>query len=498
MWNKEYLRAPHTPFRSEPIAQSHNPWEASTYKILDRPLLEPHKRSEVAITRAYTYANGMAEAAVEEAIELLGGIKRFCKSGDKVLIKPNTAAPFTKEMWQEVTHPSVMRALIRLLKDCGAKVWVGESGAWKMDVDDQGIWQSLGYDKLAKEFGIKLFNWKKEKLIKVKVPDPRYWDEIMMPKSILECDVFINVPKLKHNLVLGDGGLTVSLKNMVGCILPLEKRLDTHKTPLDNAYACTEIWKVIGSDRMALTLVDAIVGVEGPMHVGNRCNPGLIVASHDPVAAEAVCYYIAGYDFLQNPSVQIPMKAGLGTGDPREIRILGERLEDVRYKFMPVRQRYVQAYMNVHEYMGGGICHGCVMAAMMVPPRVERDKLYAVVSGTRVSIPDNFSQYDEVWLVGTCACAPTHQTKGFMDKIKKAKAVKRLNACAGNDAMYPKGGFGGIYEPAWAPLGLDLCASTGLPGTMSTNVVAEVADRREGRETEFRHTEGLEFPTKKR
>jgi uncharacterized protein (DUF362 family) len=497
MWNKEYLRAPEKPFRAEPIAETFNPWEASTYKILDRPLLVPHKRSEVAITRAYTYANGMAEAAVEDAIELLGGMQRFCKTGDKVLIKPNAAAPMDKLVClQESTHASILRPIVRLLKDCGAEVWIGESAAWEFNMEM--TWQVMGYDKLAKEFGVKLCNWREEELINVKVPDPRYWDEMTMPKSILECDVFINVPKLKQNLVAGDRGLTVSLKNMIGCMLPLERRLPTHKTPIENAYACTEIWKIIGSDRMKLTVVDAIVGVEGPMHVGTRVNPGLVLASHDPVAVEAVCYYIAGYEFMDNPFVQIPMKAGLGTGDPREIRILGERLEDVRYKFRPVQQRYVQPYMNVHEYMGGGVCNICLMTAMIAPPRVEKDKLYAVVAGTRAGIPDNFAQYDEVWLVGTCACSPTHQLKGFMEKINKAKAVKKLNACGGNDALYPIGGFGGMYEPAWAPIGPDFCAVTGLPGSMNTNVLAEVEDRREGRETEFRHTEGLAFPHKKK
>jgi hypothetical protein len=84
-----------------------------------------------------------------------------------------------------------------------------------------------------------------------------------------------------------------------------------------------------------------------------------------------------------------------------------------------------------------------------------------------------------------------------MEKIEKAKAVKRLNACAANDALYPKGGFGGMYETAWGPIGVDACVATCLPNSLNTNALAEVEDRREGRETEFRHTNGLIFPKKK-
>lgn len=496
MWNKEYERAPNTPFRVESMPQSYNPWEASTYKILERPLVEPHKRSEVAIARAYTYRNGMGESAVEEAIELLGGPQRFCKAGDKVLIKPNAPTPSTQETYNDITHPSIVRALVRLLKDRGAEIWIGESGAWHMDMDDFGIWEALGYDKIAKEFGVKLCNWRREEQIPIKVPDPRYFDELPMPKSIVECDVFIDVPKFKNNSILGHRGLTISLKSMFGCVIDLETRLEHHRTPLDATYAATDVIKIIGADRFRLSLVDGIYGMDGRTHIGHRCAPGVIIASPDFVAAEAVCYYIAGYEFLENPTVQVPMKAGLGTGDPREIRILGERLEDVRYKFMPAHQRFVEPYMNVHEYMGGGICNGCLLASLMAPPRVEKDKLYAVVSGTRLNIPDNFAQYDEVWLVGTCACSPSHQKKGFMDKIKKAKTIKRLNACGGQDAMHAKGGFGGIYEPRWAPIGFDMITSNALPISARTSAIARFEDRREGRETEFRHKEGLEWPKK--
>ena len=62
--------------------------------------------------------------------------------------------------------------------------------------------------------------------------------------------------------------------------------------------------------------------------------------------------------------------------------------------------------------------------------------------------------------------------------------------------MHAKGGFGGIYEPRWAPIGFDMITSNALPISARTSAIARFEDRREGRETEFRHKEGLEWPKK--
>jgi hypothetical protein len=229
-----------------------------------------------------------------------------------------------------------------------------------------------------------------------------------------------------------------------------------------------------------LTLVDAVYGMEGTIHVGPIINPGLIIASHDPVAAEAVCHYIAGYHYLEPPTVQVMMKAGLGTGDLSEIRILGARLEDVRYPVQRWMPRYVQKYSNVHEYIGGGICNACLWAAMTVPPTVDPDKKYAVVAGTRVLVGKLLDGYDEVWLVGKCACYPSHQFKGYMQKVKAAKEVVKLDGCPGCDSLY-EGGFGGAYDTPWNPIGLDMCVSNALPVCTRSSLYAEAMDRREGK-----------------
>lgn len=474
-WKDGFRRAPGGDWRNEPIPVSSNPWEQSTVPFLDRPRLSEEEKSEVAIIRAFSYSQ--AETAVREAIDLLGGVGRICKKGQKVLIKPNNVFGLDPKM-QDTTHPAVVYALVKILKETGASVSIGESTGWGFDADDAFEANQIG--KAARDAGAdNVFNWKKEKLIPVDVPDGRSFGTINLPKSVVDCDVFCDISKFKNNLVFDNRGMTIACKSMCGMIIELDKRLQIHRTPIDMAMGCTDVLKTI-IHKYKLCLVDAIYGMEGIIHAGPTINPGLIIASHDPVAAEGVAHHIAGYHCLESPTVQVMMKAGLGTGDLSEIRVLGARLQDVLYPVQRWMPRYVQKYSNVHEYIGGGICNACIWAAMTTPPNVDPDKKYAVVSGTRVLVGKPLEGYDEAWLVGKCACYPSHQFKGYMEKIKAAKKIVKLDDCPGCDSLY-KGGFGGAYDSEWVPIGLDMCVSASLPACTRSSLYGEMMDRREGK-----------------
>src|ERR671915_762723 len=66
-------------------------------------------------------------SVVREAIDLLGGMKRFVKPGDTVLLKPNQTVFYSAEEGC-TTDPLVVGALIRLVHEAGAaRVQVAES-----------------------------------------------------------------------------------------------------------------------------------------------------------------------------------------------------------------------------------------------------------------------------------------------------------------------------------------------------------------------------------
>ena len=78
--------------------------------------------------RCATYDPVTVEASVREAVRLLGGISEHVTNGERVLIKPNMLAARRPDQ-AVTTHPEVVRATIRLVKEAGGVPIVGDSPA---------------------------------------------------------------------------------------------------------------------------------------------------------------------------------------------------------------------------------------------------------------------------------------------------------------------------------------------------------------------------------
>jgi len=85
--------------------------------------------SRVALTRCGDYEPVKVAEAVARQFALLGGVERFVKRGDRVLVKPNFISPRSHRHATQ-THPAVIVEVARLLKDFGARPFVGDSSAW--------------------------------------------------------------------------------------------------------------------------------------------------------------------------------------------------------------------------------------------------------------------------------------------------------------------------------------------------------------------------------
>jgi uncharacterized protein (DUF362 family) len=146
----------------------------------------------------------------KEAIEALGGMKRFVSNGDKVIVKPNIGWDRTPEQ-AACTNPEVVKTLVELCFDAGAK---------EVKVMDnpcnpaRRTYVRSGIQKAAKSAGAKVPLPNKHRLKKIPIHGDslKEWE---VYTDFVEADKIINVPIAKtHSL----SRLTLGMKNWLGAI----------------------------------------------------------------------------------------------------------------------------------------------------------------------------------------------------------------------------------------------------------------------------------------
>jgi uncharacterized protein (DUF362 family) len=376
-------------------------------------LMNQEHRSVVALVKDSDTAK-----AVEKAFQLLGGVGAHVRSGDKVLLKINAAAPVPPEVRPEVTDPRVIGEIVRVLREGGAsRVIVGDDAIWHVKTRDS--FQGSGIGEAVLKAGGEVCCFDEEPRIIESVPDARIFEKLSLPKVVREVDRIINVPKMKTSFI---AVVTLGIKNHLGYI-PFEDRLKFHRMA-DLAYVLSDIAKVVKTD---LTIIDAIVAMEGyGPHAGTAKRLDAIVAGTDIVATDVVATALMGIDPFEPPATQVAMAEGLGIGDLSQIEVLGNSIDEVRQHFARAYIRYVSPHSNVRVY-AGGICPGCAPRIVAAPPGPDPARSYALIIGARAPVLRQI-EADEVWCIGKCGIESAHVSKEFMNGIPKEN-IKIVPGC---------------------------------------------------------------------
>jgi len=161
--------------------------------------------------------NGEPEALFDRGIEALGGMGRFVKKGQKVVVKPNIGWNVSPERAAN-TNPRLFRRIVEHCLQAGAKevyVFDHTCDAWRDSYRTSGIEQAVK-DAGGKDAGGKLAPGNSEGYFQtVAIPRGRRLREVKEHELILQADVLINVPVLKSH---GGARLTVAMKNLMGVV----------------------------------------------------------------------------------------------------------------------------------------------------------------------------------------------------------------------------------------------------------------------------------------
>lgn len=271
--------------------------------------------SQVAFADCKGYDSSTVFPAVAKAVGMLGGMAAFVKPGQKVLLKPNLLSA-KKPDEAITTHPAVLEAAIRLVKEAGGVPIVGDSPGGKIS-DLKTYWEATGTAEVCRRQGVELVSFEKSGVYEKKVGSRKYY----IARPVLDADVIINIPKLKtHSLTV----LTCAVKNMYGAVPGIRKSMHHREAPKPREFSAL-VADIYSLARPHLNIVDAVVGMHGAgPSAGDPKQLGFIMAGSDGVAVDAAAAHLLGLDPFKVPTTGIAHRRGLGEGDIKKIELLGE------------------------------------------------------------------------------------------------------------------------------------------------------------------------------
>jgi uncharacterized protein (DUF362 family)/Pyruvate/2-oxoacid:ferredoxin oxidoreductase delta subunit len=278
--------------------------------------------TKVSIVKCPDYDQKMVMSSVRRAVNLVGGINAFVKPGERILIKPNLLKARPPET-AVTTHPEVVRAVIRLVHDAGAQAIVGDSPGIG---DLRRVCESSGILAVVEQEGAVIADFDNA----VTVKNIGRFQRFDVARVAIEADGIINLPKFKTH---GMTTLTGAVKNLFGCI-PGKRKVQWHlSTGVDHASFMAMLVELARMLKPRLTVMDSVVGMEGNgPGSGDPRFIGLIMASPDPVAIDAVCGVVVGVSPEVLPLVRAAFAAGFGESKVENILIRGTPLSEVQVK----------------------------------------------------------------------------------------------------------------------------------------------------------------------
>jgi len=254
---------------------------------------------------------GEPEAMVRKAVENLGGMGRFVKKGDNVIIKPNIGPSVRAYEYAATTNPWVIAAVARLCFEAGAgRVRVMDKPFGETAEDS---YARSGIKEHVEGAGGEMEIMSRFKFVSTDIPngkDIKKWD---IYEDILKADVLINIPIAKQH---GSARLTMGLKNLMGTINNAQLfHMNLHQRIADLA---TRV-------RPALTIIDAvrILVANGPTggNLKDVRKLDTIIASADIVAADSYATALFGMKPADVPHIIKATDMGLGSSDLSRLNI---------------------------------------------------------------------------------------------------------------------------------------------------------------------------------
>lgn len=280
----------------------------------------------VSVVRCEEYGRERTYQAVKRSVKLLGGLERFTAPGRKVFVKFNLLLGAAPEKCI-TTHPDVVYAIARLLKEYGCQVVLGDSPGSGLPYTEEVLRKSYagaGYDKVSEELNVPLnydtgFEW-------LTGPGGKSGRGVAIITPAVEADDIVVVSKAKtHALTIMSG----AAKNIFGLVPGLEK--PTYHASFQSADEFSRVMLDLNElMRPKLQIMDAVMAMEGDgPHNGTPRKIGAVLASGDWNAVDAVTTRLMSFDPLDVSTIRAAVERGSLKKNLSDITTVGDPWEDL-------------------------------------------------------------------------------------------------------------------------------------------------------------------------
>ncbi|MBD3194208.1 MAG: DUF362 domain-containing protein [Candidatus Lokiarchaeota archaeon] len=289
------------------------------------------KKTSVAIVDISEHEN--VEEAVAHGINLIKPRLSFnFNSSNQILLKPNLL--IAKE--NACTQPSFVAGVISFLKNEGVSmknVLIGDSpGQFKKNATE--IAKKIGLFEICDSEGIKFVNFDDEVPSSEIIPNGKRINEYYVSKPIKDCDIIINLPKLKTH---GEASMTGAVKNYWG-IIPGGLKAKLHlkgKSPDEFGECIADNYSWISNNkpnRITIYDLDCVMqGTMGPVS-GKMVDWNLLLVGTDELALDTIALAIGKFKGRYIPHLKQLRERDIGVGDIEDIEIFGISLEEAKRK----------------------------------------------------------------------------------------------------------------------------------------------------------------------
>ena len=343
---------------------------------------------------------GIAEA-VRRAVDIVGGLDDIVKKDDLVLINPNLVAVPSGRVTGAITRWEVCKAIADLVLEKGGRPVIAESSA--AGVDTEKVIEAGEYTRL-RELGYEVVDLKPTARAKIPVPEGhKVFSELGSWELVRNADVIISVPVMKTH---DQTEVTLSMKNLKGLIDDVTKKAFHRDGLLEGVV------DLMMALKPKLTVFDATVCQEGMGPIfGTPVPMGLVLASRDYVAADAVGGKIMGYD---PQDVMITVRAaarGIGEMDLDRIEVRGDvSIADVERRFKRASETVIEGVPPFKLMLDEGACTGCRNTVISAIMDLKSQGLEGCLEGKYVvagpldeKLIPPCAEKDKTVLVGICA-----------------------------------------------------------------------------------------------